>query len=142
MARPREHALMSLAIGGVFTAATKSRLAGLAALATGTLIDIDHFVELGLVIKTGDRDRLILLFHGWEYIVVGGLLLARKPGWAGVAALLSYGLHVTTDHFTNHLGSPKMYSLLYRARHRFRASRMGLQKQPHEWIGQSPTAWF
>ena len=142
MARPRDHALISLALGAIFTAATKSRTAGLAALATGTLIDADHFVELGLVLKTRDRDWLVLLFHGWEYVIVGGLLVARRPGRAGAAALLSYGIHVTSDHFTNHLGPPKMYSLLYRARHRFRASRMGLQKQPHEWIGQSPTAWF
>lgn len=142
MARPREHALISLALAAAFTAATGSRKAGLAALAVGTLIDADHLVDLAVVSKTKEHDWLIMPLHGWEHVVAGSLIAARRPGWALVAAVVSYAVHVSTDHWTNLLGPAKIYSILYRARRGFRASRMNVPYQTHDWIGQAPTKWF
>lgn len=143
MARPREHAILSLALAAAFTAATGSRKAGLATLAVGTLIDADHLVDLGAIRVTGERDWLIMPLHGWEYIGIGALIAARRPGWALFAAVVSYAVHVSTDHWTNRLGSAKIYSVLYRAAHGFKATRLGIPVQTHEWTeDQNPLKWF
>lgn len=133
MARPREHALISLALAAAFVAATNSRRSGVAALAVGTLIDADHLVDLAVIRRTGVRDWLIMPLHGWEYAVAGAFITVRRPGWVLLAAAVSYAVHVSTDHWTNLLGSPKIYSFLYRASQGFRASRMKVPIQTHEW---------
>lgn len=143
MARPREHALISLALAGVFVAATGSRRAGLTALAVGTLIDADHLVDLAVIRRTGVRDWLIMPLHGWEYIAAGAFIAARRPGWVVVAAAVSYAVHVSTDHWTNLLGPAKIYSVLYRASQGFRSSRMGIPIQPHGWTAtRNPLRWL
>ncbi|HEX2172696.1 MAG TPA: hypothetical protein VHL09_09660 [Dehalococcoidia bacterium] len=141
MARPRDHALISLALAAAFTAATGSRKAGLAALAVGTLIDADHLVDLLVVYRTKQRDWLIMPLHGWEHLLAGALILSRRPGWGLLAAVISYGVHVSTDHWTNLLGPAKIYSILYRTRCGFRASRLNIPFEPHDWVEQNPLKW-
>ncbi len=118
-----KHAFISVAVGAVGWWATGSPLTtlpltGAAALLAGTLPDVDHIADYLYFNQTGEH-RLILPLHGYEYAILGGgaALLSGNP--VAIVATLSYLIHLLADQMENRthkLG----YSLLFRARHRFR----------------------
>ena len=122
--RPSRHLLLSAAAGGVVWAATGEPASLPLAAAVGTLIDVDHAPDLWWTFALGRRPTATLLLHGWEWL---GVLLALGVVWVFpwwlTATIVAYALHLVGDQVFNH-GSPGVYFLLYRARHRFRLERL------------------
>lgn len=115
---PHKHAAISAAVGAAGWWATGKPAAGLAALASGVLPDIDHIVDYSYYRWRGDH-RLILPLHAYEFALLGlALALLARHKILGIA-VLSYLVHLLADQSENRthkLG----YSLLFRARSGFR----------------------
>jgi hypothetical protein len=115
---PHKHLAVSAVIGAAGWLVTGEPLAGVAALATGVLPDLDHAVDYAYYRRTGEH-RLVLLLHGYEYVVLGMIAaytLASPVLWV---ATVAYLVHLLADQAENKT-RPLTYSLLYRAGHRFR----------------------
>jgi hypothetical protein len=115
---PHKHVIISTTVGAIGWLATGDPAAGVAALATGVLPDIDHIADYSYYRWRGTH-RLILPLHGYEYAFLGiAVALLTSNQILGVATL-SYFIHLLADQIENRthkLG----YFLLFRARHRFR----------------------
>lgn len=115
---PHKHVLISAAVGALGWWRSGQPAAFVAALAAGTLPDSDHAVDY-LYLRYSGEHRLILPLHGYEYGLIGGALALATGSRIGQAAAASYLIHLLADQWenrTHRLG----YSLLFRARHRFR----------------------
>ena len=122
---PTRHFAISAAAGGVVWASTGEPLALPVTTAVGTLLDGDHIPDMWWNFVLRRTPVFTVLAHGWEWI---GVLLAlgvwvHFPWWL-IAIIAGHGLHVISDHVFNARGSTWAYSVLYRARHRFRAIRL------------------
>lgn len=127
---PPAHAGVSLVVGGVVWAATRSPGSVLAALAAGVLIDLDHLPDYFNALVLRRRARVWLLLHSYEW-VVPGLLAAYLSGWnpmavAGVGAFLA---HILCDQVGNQV-YPFSYFFTYRLLKGFRAEEVA------GWSGQ------
>ena len=112
-----------------------------AAAVTGVLLDVDHTLDFYYWYVKKDTRRLFLLFHGWEYAVVGIALIIGV--WdhpvlvAGVLGLLG---HLLGDQIANRPAHPLAYSIIYRARthfgrqHTFRETPSTLSEALHKSI--------
>lgn len=115
---PHKHVLISAAVGALGWRWSGQPAALLAALAAGTLPDADHVVDY-IYLRRSGKHRLILPLHGYEVAFAGGWLALATGSRIGQVAALSYLIHLLADQWENRtrrLG----YSLLFRARHRFR----------------------
>ena len=115
---PHKHAIISAAVGAAGWWATGEPAAGVAALATGVLPDIDHLIDYLYYRWRGDH-RLILPLHGYEFALAGAVVALRDGNKILGVAIISYLIHLWADQFenqTHRLG----YSLLFRAWYRFR----------------------
>lgn len=115
---PHKHAIISATVGVIGWWATRKPAAGVAALATGVLPDIDHFIDYSYY-RWRKEHRLILPLHGYEFALLGTVLALLKGNKVLGIAALSYLIHLLADQTENRtriLG----YSLLFRAWHRFR----------------------
>jgi hypothetical protein len=90
-----------------------------AALASGFLVDFDHFVDYFV----GRGKRIILPLHGWDLIPIW-LVLDRRMKLGG-ALVWSYTLHMLLDQLWNEKRTPFGYFLLYRASKGFRETEVG-----------------
>lgn len=99
-----------------------------APVVSGFLVDADHFVDYLLYRRTAPhslelaRRRMILAFHGWEYLLalaaLERLVLSKRTAWT-YGLTTGYLVHLLLDQFSNELEQPLTYSLLYRASRRF-----------------------
>jgi len=127
---PVGHAGVSTVVGGVVWAATGSLEAGALTLGVGVLMDIDHIYDYYQMYVRRKPDKFYVIFHAWEYSIIGIALLASvfyHPLFlAAVAAHLS---HVITDQLHNHV-SPLGYSIIYRMLHKFDSKNLAPRHDP------------
>ena len=122
---PLGHTAVSVGIGGGVWATTGSAMAIPAAAATGVLVDADHILDFYYWFAKKDTRRLFLLFHAWEYVAIGLVLIVgvwNDPVF--VAAVLGLLGHLLGDQIGNRPTDPMTYSIAYRASKRFRGDRM------------------
>lgn len=127
---PVGHTVISTAIGASVWWVTGSPAAGGAALAFGVLIDADHLFDLYQSWIRRQPDKVYVLLHGWEYSIIGLLVLGlvfSQPILLGV--VLGHLGHVATDHFHNRI-SPWAYFIIYRAWVRFDAEKIAPGRDP------------
>jgi hypothetical protein len=120
---PVGHGLVALGVGAAVWAATGSKKAVPAAVATGVLNDTDHLYDFyrWYVKEEPDREHVYLWFHAWEYSLSALLLIPsvrRNP--VLLAGALGHLSHMFGDHFANKPNHPLSYSVLYRASQGFR----------------------
>ena len=121
---PVGHTVISTVVGASVWGVTGSPLAGVVAVGVGVLVDVDHLVDLYQSWIRRKTHLVIVPFHGWEYSIVGLLILCfafYHPVF--LAAIVGHLSHVTTDHFHNRL-TPLGYFVLYRAWVRFDATKI------------------
>jgi len=125
---PEKHALASAGSGLLFYAITGSSTFALLTVASGILLDIDHLPEY--LIKNGLRktvssfltdemhltdNRTVLLFHGFDLVLVVTLILV-KMGYA--LGALAFGLgafvHLLLDQAGNPIRTKWAFFLAYR----------------------------
>ena len=118
--KPPAHAAISLAIGGVLWATTKSPYSAVAALATGVLVDLDHLLEYYRWFVKEDHSRVVYFLHSYE-LVVPALLAGYLSGWDPLILGVSMAFigHLLTDQIANPV-QPFTYFFTYRALKRFR----------------------
>ena len=111
---PIGHSAISAGIGAGVWGITGSPAAGAAAVGVGVLTDVDHLFDYYQWYSRRKRGRIFLLFHAWEYSIIGLLLLGffyYHPVLLG--AVVAHLGHVSTDHFHNRI-STWGYSIIYR----------------------------
>lgn len=116
---PLGHTVISGAVGGGVWLATGSAAAAGAAMGAGVLIDVDHLYDYYQRYIKRKQNKVYVLFHAWEYSLIGLLILTiafYHPVLLGL--LLGHLSHVATDHSVNRL-SPFGYSIIYRLFRRF-----------------------
>ena len=114
--------MISLTIGGVLWAVTKSPYSMLAASITGVMIDLDHLVEYYWWFIKEDRTRVWYFLHSYE-LLVPALLASYLSGWDPVVMGVSFAFlgHLLTDQLANPV-RPLTYFFTYRAMKGFRMS--------------------
>ena len=116
---PIGHAVVSSAVGGGVWAATGSIAAAAVAVGVGVLMDVDHLYDYYQRYGKGKNAKIYVLFHGWEYSLLGlGILAFSFHQPIFVAAVLAHLAHVATDHWRNGLATFG-YSITFRAIKRF-----------------------
>lgn len=116
---PHRHLFISSIVGIGGWALTQDPVALPAAVASGTLPDIDHAADY-LWYGLFKEHRLLLPLHGYEYSLP--LVLFSNQWWGmGMAAVLtaSYLIHLLADQVENQT-KPFGYFFLYRLSKRFR----------------------
>ena len=138
---PLGHTAISTVIGASVWAGTGSPLAGAVAVGMGVAVDIDHLVDYYQWWIRRKPNQILVLFHGWEYSIIGLLLLVfsyyHPIFLAAVAAHLG---HVATDHFHNRL-SPLGYFITYRAWVRFDAKKIAPGISPERSYKNLPSSF-
>jgi len=103
---PIGHSAISAGIGAGVWGITGSPAAGAAAVGVGVLTDVDHLFDYYQWYIRRKRGRIFLLFHAWEYSIIGLLLLGffyYHPVLLG--AVVAHLGHVSTDHFHNRIST-------------------------------------
>jgi hypothetical protein len=96
------HVVVSTAAGGIVWAATGEPLSVPAAVAAGVLPDGDHVLDYYLRYWRGQRGRLLLLLHGWEFLALGiALYVALQPGDWAIGLLAGYFTQIGGDQLFN-----------------------------------------
>ena len=116
-----------------------------APLATGFLIDLDHFFDYVLGRTGHGRHTIVLPLHGWEVTPLFVALDRRLR--TGGALTAAYLLHLLLDQFWNEKQSRLAYFLTYRASHGFAADQLGPPdpSRRHQWRRSSLASlihWF
>ena len=113
--KPPGHAAVSLCIGGVLWAVTKSPYSFVASFLTGALIDLDHLVEYYWWFVREDNRRVWFFLHSYE-LVPPAFLAGYLSGWDPVVlgASLAFLGHLLSDQLANPV-SPMTYFFTYRA---------------------------
>ena len=118
--KPHSHVVVSAVAGAILWAATDEPVTLGVTVAAGVLPDSDHVLDYYNWYVRRRTERMILLFHGWEYLAVAIIfyaLIFREPWMLGIA--VGYGTQIAGDQIS-HRASPGTYFLLYRASARFR----------------------
>ncbi|MBI1879480.1 MAG: hypothetical protein HYR94_14885 [Chloroflexi bacterium] len=115
---PHKHAIISAIVGVAGWWTTGKPAAGVAAMTTGVLPDIDHIIDYSYYRRRGVH-KLILPLHGYEFALLGTVVALRTGNKILGIAVLSYLIHLLADQSENRTHSLG-YSLLFRAWHRFR----------------------
>jgi hypothetical protein len=113
--RPRYHLLASTALGLALGGGRRLP----AALASGFLVDFDHFVDYFV----GRGKRMVLPLHGWDLVPLWFLIDRRLQ--LGGALVGAYALHMAMDQIWNETPTPFGYVLAYRASKGFREEEVG-----------------
>jgi hypothetical protein len=101
----------------------------------GVLIDVDHFLDVGLHKAGRARNHTFVLFHGLDVIAAVALVAVwRKSPTLGAVAL-GMALHHTMDYSMER--DWVKVSLLWRAKRRFYAPRVR-----RGWEARSPLTWL
>ena len=114
-------------------------------------MDVDHLYDYYQLYIRGKPNRIYILFHAWEYSVIGLVLVGAMffhPFF--LAAAVAHLFHVATDHFHNPL-SPFSYFIVYRIAKRFDSAAIvpgyNMMYAFRRWptlfpFGQRLTPWF
>ena len=122
---PLGHTVVSLGIGAGVWGATGSALAVPASMATGVLIDADHVLDSYITYVKKDRRRVFVLFHAWEYAILGlAMVIGVWQHSVLLAGVLGYLGHLVGDQIANRPTHPLAYSIIYRMRSGFERSRL------------------
>jgi hypothetical protein len=118
---PVAHTGVSVAIGAGVWAATGEPLSVPVAFAAGALNDTDHLLDYYNWFFRRRGKRLFLIFHGWEYVIAGAVVLAFAWHPLLLAGVLGHLSHVALDTAANnvHKGT---YSVAFRVARGFRTS--------------------
>ena len=131
-----QHIAISVPVAGAVYLASRSWEMAAASVVGGVLIDLDHlldyFIEFGTKFSLsnlfssfpeGRYKRIYIPLHGWEWVIVLGLL-AWATAWNVwiVGFLIGFCHHMLADQLGNS-ASPLGYSLLWRLRTRFEPSK-------------------
>jgi len=134
--KPTYHIIASAGISCGVQAAMHSWPATIGCFFSGVLIDLDHYLEYGLVRKKfpfryqdlvdfcwdGTVTKMYLFFHSYELMCMLWLLVYyfHLGGiWIGIA--LGLTTHMIFDQFTNPT-KPLFYFMMYRIKHGFEKS--------------------
>ena len=122
--KPPGHAVVSLTIGGILWAITKSPYAMLSASLTGVLIDLDHLADFYRWHVKGDHTRVWFFLHSYE-LMIPALLAGYFSGWDPVILGISAAFlgHLICDQIFNPV-MPFFYFFTYRASKGFRFSEL------------------
>jgi hypothetical protein len=129
----QHHTIVSLGFGIAFYLAFRSFAGALICFFSGILVDVDHYVDyvrdrgLNFNLKRFfaysyglEYERLFILFHGYEYILMLAVMLGLSDYNLLVAAVFTgYTQHLLFDQFTNPV-KPLAYFITYRLKNRFR----------------------
>ena len=116
---PVGHTVISGALGVVVGAATGSLTAVATTLGGGVLMDVDHLFDFYQWYGRGKSKRIFLLFHAWEYLVIGMIALTVAFFHPLLPAVVIAQLgHVATDRFHNRLPT-WAYFISYRIARKF-----------------------
>lgn len=112
-------------------------------LVAGVLVDVDHFVDLGVHRALGRADYIIVPLHAWE-LVLG--LLWRGGQTAGATAA-GLAVHLLLDTWFNvSVKHPLFYWLTVRALYRFRATEPLVHRdvflEKAAWMERGPGSWI
>ena len=139
---PVGHSVISAGIAGGVWGVTGSTAAGSAAFGVGVLNDVDHLFDYFQWYVRRKKGKVYLLFHAWEYSIIGLLLLGLvyyHP--VLLAAALAHLGHITADHVHNRL-SPWGYFITYRIWVRFDTDRVtpnhNVLNSYRSWLGLFP----
>ncbi len=126
------HVTFSVIISGILYAIFKSWGLTIASLISGIFIDLDHIIdylrEYGLPIEVRkfiyvcnkeQFRRLLLILHGWEWLIFLGAI-AKLTDWNlwVTGLLIGYWQHIVLDQLSNN-ASLLGYSLFWRWGNRF-----------------------
>ncbi len=116
------HVAVSAAAGAVLWAATGDARTLPVAIGAGVLPDADHLLDYYNWYVRRSYSRLILLLHGWEYLVAAVLIyfFAFRENWM-LAVVIGYATQIGADQLFNGVRW-HTYSLIARAAQGFRAS--------------------
>lgn len=132
------HCAISLTLSGVFYAYAGSAPGAALFLASGILVDVDHFLEYFLakpLLKFRAADffdfwmnkgflksrRVFLVLHSYEVVavlVIAGVITGQNGVY--FAALLGWLQHILLDQLANTINFPWLYSFIYRLSKGFR----------------------
>ena len=100
--KPPGHVAISMTIGGVVWAATKSPYSMIAATLTGAMVDLDHLLEYYLWFVKDDNSRVFFFLHSYE-LLVPCILAGYLSGWDPVVlgSSLAFLGHLITDQLAN-----------------------------------------
>ena len=73
---PIGHTVVSSSVGFGVLAGTGSIEAAATTLAVGVLMDVDHLYDYYQRFARGKHGRIYVLFHGWEYSLVGLVIMS------------------------------------------------------------------
>ncbi len=116
---PVVHTGVSVAIGGAVWAATGEPLSIPVALSAGALNDVDHLLDHYNWYFRRNPSRFLSVFHAWEYIVIGSVVLAFAWHPLLLAGVLAHFSHLVIDSAFNKVHRAA-YLLSFRAAKRFR----------------------
>jgi hypothetical protein len=123
------HVTFSVLISGILYMIFKSWSLSLSCLFSGIFIDLDHIIdyirEYGMslriknffhVCNTSKFNKLILILHGWEWLIICSIIILLK-GWNSWIIGLFIGLsqHIILDFLSNGKRF-RSYSLMWRWR--------------------------
>ena len=130
--KPVHHIAASTIISGALYSIFRSWELSLACFITGFIIDIDHIFDY--IFENGfdfnmntffdffyheKHQKIILLFHGWEWLILLGIYVKLTDWnlWV-TGALIGYALHIIPDYFYSKapFGS---YSLIWKWKNNF-----------------------
>jgi hypothetical protein len=96
------HTVLGAAAGGVAWATGGSPWSVLIGTAAGVLPDADHLLDFYNWYIRGNRKKWLLLFHGWEYLVlmVIAYFAIGTPSWL-LAVILGYATQIGADQIAN-----------------------------------------
>ena len=118
------HIVVSTAAGGAVWAATGDPWAVPGAVAAGVLPDGDHVLDYYVRYWRGNRSRLFLLLHGWEYLAIGiALYVMFQPGEWALGLLAGYATQIGGDQVFNNVRW-NTYFMTVRAAKRFNSMRI------------------
>ena len=122
--RPTGHAAISASLAVAVWAVTKSIPASVAAFVSGVFVDIDHLLDLVLLLRGRRRTRVIIAFHAWEWVPVL-VVAAAMVRWNSIIIGIAVGLfgHLVADQLANRLPT-LTYSIVFRASRNFRGQEL------------------
>ena len=128
----QHHTAFSITIAGILYLIYNSWGLALACFISGIFIDLDHVIDVvrehGWSVKVKDFfrichhaqfDRIILLWHGWEWLVlwiISAWLTDWNPWITGT--LIGLSQHIVLDAYSNS-SNFMSYSLIWRWKHNF-----------------------